>query len=55
MDWELTDADALLEGSTLSSIKNLVDEYPEDKAISKKTKKTDTGKDKTGKNNDKKL
>ena len=39
-DWEL------FEGSTMSGSKALMDEYPEDEANSKKTKKTNTGKEK---------
>ena len=46
VDWELTDEDALLEGSNLSGNKALVDDYPEDETNSKKTKKTNTGKGK---------
>ena len=48
MDWELTNEDALLEGSTLSGNKSLMDQYPEDKANSKETKKTNTCKGKKG-------
>ena len=47
-DWELIE-DGLPAGSTLSSSKALMDEYPEDEANSKKTKKTSTGKDKKSK------
>ncbi len=46
-DWELSDG-GLLEGSTLSGSKALLEEYPEDEANSKKTKKTNTGKGKKG-------
>jgi hypothetical protein len=48
MDWDLTDEDALPEGSTLSGIKSLMDQYPEDEANSKKTKKTNAGKGEKG-------
>ena len=44
MEWKLTYEDALPEDSTLSGNKALIDQYPEDEAISKKTKKTNTGK-----------
>ncbi len=43
--WELSKG-GLLEGSNLSSSKALPEEYPEDEANSKKTKKTNTGKGK---------
>jgi hypothetical protein len=46
--WELTDEDALPEGSTLSYSKSLMDQYSEDEANSKKTKKTNTCKGKKG-------
>jgi len=46
VDWELTDEDALLEGSNLSGNKALIYDYPEDETISKKTQKTNTGKGK---------
>ena len=46
-DWELSEG-GLPEGSTLSGNKALLEEYPEDEANSKKTKKTDTGKGKKG-------
>ena len=46
MDRDLTDEDALPEGSTFSSSKSIMDQYPRDKVISKKTKKTNTGKGK---------
>jgi hypothetical protein len=46
-DWELSEGD-LPEGSNLSGSKALLDEYPEDEANSKKTKKTKTGKGKKG-------
>ena len=42
-DWELFEGD-LPEGSNLSGNKALLEEYPEDEANSKKTKKTNTGK-----------
>ena len=45
-DWDLTDEDALPEGTTLSGSKSLMDPYHEDKANSKKTKKTNTDKGK---------
>ena len=48
MDWDLTNEDALPEGSTLSGSKSLMDQHPEDEASSKKTKKTSTGKEKKG-------
>ena len=48
VDWDLPDEDALLEGSTLSSSKSLMNQYLEDEANSKKTKKTNTGKGKKG-------
>ena len=44
-DWELYEG-GLPEGSTLLGGKALLDEYPEDEANSKKTKKTNTGKGK---------
>ena len=44
-DWELSE-EGLPEGSTLSGSKALVDDYPEEEANSKKTKKTNTGKGK---------
>ncbi len=47
-DWELSDG-GLPEGSTLSGSKALMDDYPEDEANSKKTKKTNTGKGKKSK------
>ncbi len=47
-DRELTE-DGLPAGSTLSSSKALMDEYPEDEVNSKKTKKTNTGKGKKNK------
>ena len=46
-DWELSEG-GLPEGSTLSGSKALLEEYPEDEANSKKTKKTNTGKGKRG-------
>ena len=46
-DWELSEGD-LLEGATLSGSKALMEDYLEDEANSKLTKKTDTGKDKRG-------
>ena len=46
-EWELSEG-GLPEGSTLSGSKALLEEYPEDEANSKKTKKTNTGKDKKG-------
>jgi hypothetical protein len=46
VDWDLTYEDPLPEGSTLSGSKSLVDQYPEDEANLKKTKKTNTGKGK---------
>jgi hypothetical protein len=46
-DWELFEG-GLLEGSNLSGSKVLLEEYPDDEANSKKTKKTNTGKGKQG-------
>ena len=46
-DLELSEG-GLLEVSTLSGSKALLEEYPEDEANSKKTKKTNTGKGKKG-------
>ena len=46
-DWELSEGD-LPEGATVSGGKALMDDYPEDEANSKLTKKNDTGKDKRG-------
>jgi len=48
-DWELSEG-GLPEGSTLSGSKALMEEYPDDEANSKKTKKTNTGKGKKNKN-----
>ena len=48
VDWELTDEDALPEGSNLSGNKALMDDYPKDETNSKKPKKTNTGKGKKG-------
>jgi hypothetical protein len=48
-DWELSEG-GLPEGSTLSGNKALMEEYPDDEANSKKTKKTNTGKGKKNKN-----
>jgi hypothetical protein len=48
-DWELSE-EGLPEGSTLSGSKALMEEYPEDEANSKKTKKTNIGKGKKNKN-----
>ena len=48
MDWDLTDEDALPEGSTLSGNKVLMYQYPEDEANSEQPKKTNTGKGKRG-------
>jgi hypothetical protein len=48
MDWDLTNEDALLKGSTLSGDKALMEDYPEDETNSKKIKKTNTGKGKNG-------
>ncbi len=48
MDWYPTDEDALPEGSTLSGSNSLMDQYPEDEANSKKSKKTNAGKGKKG-------
>jgi hypothetical protein len=45
---KLTDEDALPKGSTLSGNMALMDQYPEDEANSKQTKKTNTGKGKKG-------
>ncbi len=42
-DWELSEG-GLPEGSNLPGGKALLEEYPEDEANSKKTKKTNTGK-----------
>jgi hypothetical protein len=47
-EWELSEG-GLPEGSTLSGSKALMEEYPEDEASSKKTKKQTTGKGKRGK------
>jgi hypothetical protein len=47
-DWELSEG-GLPEGSNLSGSKGLMEDYPEDEAISKKTKKTNTGKGKKNK------
>jgi len=44
-DWELSKI-GLPEGSNLSGIKALLEDYPEDEAHSKKIKKTNTGKGK---------
>ena len=46
-DWELFEGD-LPEGSNLSGSEAFLEEYPEDRANSKKTKKTNTGKGKKG-------
>ena len=46
-DWDLSEG-GLTEGSNLSGSKALLEEYPEDEANSKKTKKTNTGKGKKG-------
>jgi hypothetical protein len=46
-DWELSEGD-LPEGATLSGSKALMEDYPEEEANSKMTKKTDRGKDKGG-------
>ena len=46
-DWELSEG-GLPEVSNLSGIKAFLEEYPEDEANSKKTKKTNTGKEKKG-------
>ena len=46
-EWELSEG-GLPEGSTLSGSKALMDEYPEDEANSKKTKKTNTNKGRKG-------
>ena len=54
MDWDLTNEDALLGGSTLSGSKSLMDHYPEDEANSKKTKEINTGKGKKGNSKNKK-
>jgi hypothetical protein len=48
VDWELADEEGLPEGSTLSGNKALMDNYPKDEASSKKTQKTNTGKEKKG-------
>ncbi len=45
IDWELSE-NGLLGASTLSGSKALVEDYPEEEANSKKTKKTNTGKGK---------
>jgi hypothetical protein len=45
VDWELTE-DSLPKGSTLSDNKALLDELSENKANSKKSKKTNAGKGK---------
>ena len=47
-EWELSEG-GLPEGSTLSGSKALMEEYPEDEASSKKTKKLTTGEGKRGK------
>ncbi len=47
-EWELSEG-GLPEGSSLSGSKALMDDYPEDEASSKKTKKTNIGKGKRGK------
>ncbi len=47
-EWELSEG-GLPEGSTLSGSKALMEEYPEDEASSKKTKKLTIGKGKRGK------
>jgi hypothetical protein len=52
--WELSE-NGLQEGSTLSGSKALVEDYPEDEANSKKTKKTNTGKGKESNSNTRKL
>ena len=46
VEWKLTDEDALPEGLTLLGNNTLMDEYPEDEANSKKTKKSNTSKGK---------
>ena len=46
-DWELSDG-GLPDGPTLSGSKALLEEYPEDEANSKMTKKNNTGKGKKG-------
>ena len=46
-NWELSEG-VLPEESNLSGNKALLEEYPEDEANSKKTKKTNTGKGKQG-------
>jgi hypothetical protein len=46
VDWELTDEEALPEGSNLSGNKALMDDYPEVETNSKKTKMMNTGKGK---------
>jgi hypothetical protein len=48
-DWDLSEG-GLPEGSTLSGNKALLEDYPDDEANSKKTKKTNTGKGKKTKN-----
>ncbi len=48
MVWDLTDEDALLEGSNLSGNKALVEQYPEDETNSNITKKINTGKGSKG-------
>jgi hypothetical protein len=48
-EWELHDEDALPEGSTLSGSKSMQEQYPEDEANSKQTKKPNTGKGKSKK------
>jgi len=47
-DWDLTDEDALPEGSNLLGNKSLMEQYHENKENFKKTKKTNTGKGKKG-------
>jgi hypothetical protein len=48
VEWDLTNEDALPEGSSLSGNKALMKDYPEDETNSKKTKKTNTSKSKKG-------
>ena len=43
VDWELSE-NGLIEESTLSGSKALMEDYPEDESNSEKTKKTNTGK-----------
>ncbi len=48
MDWDLTDEDAMPEGSHISGNKELMKDYPKDETNLKETKKTNTGKGENG-------